>query len=173
MATGGLRYWKDGREVPDVLLGMFDYPHTEKHPAFNLSLRVNFVDGTAENTYLRLVGNEGSMIVEWDKVTLTKNKSYPPDADGPALMKDKPDPFAYDRKKMLDPDAVVFKAETGYKGAHFDHHHNWIQSIRTGKPVVENALFGYRAAAPALLCNDSYFQEKSIKWDPVSLQLIS
>ena len=79
MATGGLRYWKDGREVPDILLGMFDYPQTEKHPAFNLSLRVNFVDGTGDNTYLRLVGNEGSMIVEWDKVTLTKNKYWPPE----------------------------------------------------------------------------------------------
>ena len=38
MATGGLRFWKDGREVPDVLLGMFDYPETTAHPAFNLSL---------------------------------------------------------------------------------------------------------------------------------------
>src|SRR5690606_29334450 len=31
-STGGLRYWKDGREVPDVLLGMFDYPKAESHP---------------------------------------------------------------------------------------------------------------------------------------------
>ncbi|MBP7558135.1 MAG: Gfo/Idh/MocA family oxidoreductase, partial [Chitinophagaceae bacterium] len=61
MAMGGLRFWKDGREVPDVLMGMFDYAETPEHPAFNLSLRVNFVDGTADSTYLRLVGNEGSM----------------------------------------------------------------------------------------------------------------
>ena len=170
MATGGLRYWKDGREVPDILLGMFDYPQTEKHPAFNLSLRVNFVDGTAENTYLRLVGNEGSMIVEWDKVTLTKNKSYPATGNND-MMVNKPDPFAYERKIMIDPDAVVFKAENGYKGAHFDHHYNWIRAVRGGKPIVEDALFGYRAAAPALLCNDSYFQERTIKWDPVKLEL--
>ena len=173
MATGGLRYWKDGREVPDILLGMFDYPETDKHPAFNLSLRVNFVDGTADNTYLRLVGNEGSMIVEWDKVTLTKNKSYPPDLYDPSAVKDKPDPFAYDRKNMLSPESMVYKAEQGYKGAHFDHHYHWIHSIRTGKPFLEDALFGYRAAAPALLCNDSYFQDKAIKWDPVHLKLIS
>jgi predicted dehydrogenase len=173
MATGGLRYWKDGREVPDVLLGMFDYPQTDKHPAFNLSLRVNFVDGTAENTYLRLVGNEGSMIVEWDKVTLTKNKSYSPTAHDMPVSVDKPDPFAYDRKKMIDPDAIVFKAETGYKGAHFDHHYNWISAIRGKKSVVEDALFGYRAAAPALLCNDSYFQGKTMRWDPVKLKLLS
>lgn len=173
MATGGLRYWKDGREVPDILLGMFDYPQTDKHPAFNLSLRVNFVDGTADNTYLRLVGNEGSMIVEWDKVTLTKNKSYPPDVYNPASIKNTPDPYGYIRKTMIEPDGVVFKAEQGYKGAHYDHHYNWAHAIRTGTPVVEDALFGYRAAAPALLCNDSYFQEKSIKWDPVNLSLIS
>jgi predicted dehydrogenase len=172
MATGGLRYWKDGRDVPDVLLGMFDYPQTEKHPAFNLSLRVNFVDGTADNTYLRLVGNEGSLIVEWDKVTLTRNFSYPPE-DYAAVLKSRQYAADYDRKKMKDPDITVFKADEGYKGAHFDHFFNWARAIRGGKPVVEDALFGYRAAAPALLCNDSYFQERPVKWDPVKLKLLS
>ncbi len=172
MATGGLRYWKDGRDVPDVLLGMFDYPQTEKHPAFNLSLRVNFVDGTADNTYLRLVGNEGSLIVEWDKVTLTRNFSYPPE-DYAAILKSRQYAADYDRKKMKDPDITVFKADEGYKGAHFDHFFNWARAIRGGKPVVEDALFGYRAAAPALLCNDSYFQERPVKWDPVKLKLLS
>jgi predicted dehydrogenase len=175
MAMGGLRYWKDGREVPDILMGMFDYPETENHPAFNLSLRVNFVDGTADSTYLRLVGNEGSMNVEWDKVTLTKNKSYAA-VDDPLLKtkQNKNSQAEYDRKKMLPPDSIVYKAEEGYKGAHFDHFYNFFSSIRNGNQVSrEDALFGYRAAAPALLCNDSYFQEKAIKWDPVKLKLIS
>src|SRR5579871_4153453 len=48
-ATGGLRYWKDGRDVPDLLLGLYDYDATEQHPAFNLALRVNFEDGSQEN----------------------------------------------------------------------------------------------------------------------------
>ena len=175
IAMGGLRYWKDGREVPDILMGMFDYPETENHPAFNLSLRVNFVDGTADSTYLRLVGNEGSLNVEWDKVTLTKSKTYAA-ADDP-LMKTKQNKTVeteYDRKKMLSPDSTLYKAEDGYKGAHFDHFYNFFGCIRNGKKTSrEDALFGYRAAAPALLCNDSYFQEKGIKWDPVKLRLIS
>ena len=172
MATGGLRYWKDGREVPDILLGMFDYPDTNVHPAFNLSLRVNFVDGTADNTYLRLVGNEGSMNVEWDKVTLTKNKSYAA-VDDPLLSTKTNQSTNYDRKKMLPPDTTVFKAEEGYKGAHYDHFNHFFTCIRTGATSNEDALFGYRAAAPALLCNDSYFKEKAIKWDPVNLKVIS
>ncbi|OIR05023.1 inositol 2-dehydrogenase [mine drainage metagenome] len=172
MATGGLRYWKDGREVPDILLGMFDYPETTVHPPFNLSLRVNFVDGTADNTYLRLVGNEGSMNVEWDKVTLTKNKSYAA-VDDPLLKTKSNQVTTYERKKMLPPDTTVFKAEDGYKGAHYDHFDHFFNCIRTGATSKEDALFGYRAAAPALLCNDSYFKEKAIKWDPVNLKIIS
>src|SRR5246500_4339428 len=56
MATGGLRFWKDGRNVPDVMLGLFDYPQ-----GFNLSLRVNFVDGGEENEGLIFTGSEGTM----------------------------------------------------------------------------------------------------------------
>ena len=172
MATGGLRYWKDGRDVPDILLGMFDYPQTEKHPAFNLSLRVNFVDSTRDGSYFRLVGNEGYMIVDWEKVTLYRNFSYPPDNYAEILKKKQYTPD-YDRKKMPEPDSTIYTVQSGYKGAHYDHFYNWARAIRGGKPVVEDAIFGYRAAAPALLCNDSYFQEKAIKWDPIKLQLIS
>jgi predicted dehydrogenase len=172
-ATGGLRYWKDGREVPDVLLGMFDYPESPKHPAFNLSLRVNFVDGTAGSTYLRMVGSEGSMTVTWDDVTLSKNTVHAP-ADDP-LMKTKANEggFVYQRKKILPPAETVYKVEEGYLGAHYDHFTNFFAGVRTGKAVVEDSTFGFRAAAPALLCNNSYFDNKIIKWDPVNLQLKS
>lgn len=173
MAMGGLRYWKDGREVPDVLMGMFDYAETPEHPAFNLSLRVNFVDGTADSTYLRLVGSEGSMNVEWDKVTLTRNKSFTAADDPLAATKyNKDSPDVYQRKKMVAPDTTIYTVEQGYKGAHFDHFHHFYTAIKEKKLSVEDALFGYRAAAPALLCNDSYFTNKPIVWDPVNLKLI-
>lgn len=171
MATGGLRYWKDGREVPDVLLGMFDYPETKAHPAFNLSLRVNFVDGTSGTTYLRMVGSEGAMDITWDDVYLRKN-----------LVSDPIDPFLQektketdkvfsDRKKMQPPKEAHYAVEEGYKGAHYDHFTNFFNGVRHGKAVVEDAVFGYRAAAPALLCNDSYFDNKIIHWDPINMKL--
>jgi predicted dehydrogenase len=172
MATGGLRYWKDGREVPDIMLGMFDYPETNIHPAFNLSLRVNFVDGTGGTNYLRMVGSEGSMTVEWDKVTLYKNRSVV-DANDPLLQTKNntatAKEYVYERKAMLSPEKLEYTAEEGYNGAHFDHFYNWATAIRQKKDVTENALFGYRAAAPALLCNDSYFGNKIVQWDPEKL----
>ncbi|PWV53572.1 Gfo/Idh/MocA family protein [Chitinophaga sp. S165] len=176
MATGGLRYWKDGREVPDIMLGMFDYPETEAHPAFNLSLRVNFVDGTGGTNYLRMVGSEGSMTVEWDKVTLYRNTSHVDESD--PLLQGKKDgdsgkQYVYNRKDMLPPDKLEYVAEKGYKGAHFDHFYNLFNAMRTGGKVSEDALFGYRAAAPALLCNDSYFQNRIMHWDPKALKSIN
>lgn len=176
MATGGLRYWKDGREVPDVMLGMFDYPESSAHPAFNLSLRVNFVDGTGGTNYLRMVGSEGSMTVEWDKVTLYRNKSNV-DANDPLTQtknaQENGKQYVYERKHMMDPEKMEYAAEEGYKGAHFDHFYNLFNAMRTKGKVSEDALFGFRAAAPALLCNDSYFQNKIMHWDPAALKTVN
>jgi predicted dehydrogenase len=173
-AMGGLRYWKDGRDVPDVLLGMFDYPASKEHPGFNLSLRCNFVDGTSGTTYLRLNGSKGSMDVEWEKVVLRLNEEE--DSDDP-FMKEKASELAdqkqkEERKKILPPREMKYKAEDGYKGAHYDHFANFFQAIRTGGSVVEDPVFGFRACAPALLCNDSYFEKKYILWDPVNMKVI-
>ena len=165
-AAGGLRFWHDGREVPDVLLGTFDYGQTALHPAFNLSLRCNFVDGTSGSTYLRLVGSEGAMDITWDKVVLKRNKLF-----------ESSDPFYTDkmkmsgdtnpeRKRMLPPEEISFEAEKGYLGGPYDHMNNFFTAIRNNGKVVEDATFGYRAAAPALLCNDSYFQNVAMHWDP-------
>jgi predicted dehydrogenase len=169
VASGGLRFWKDGRDAPDIMLGMFEYPETSAHPPFNLSLRVNFVDGTSGSTYLRLVGSEGAMDVTWDDVTLKRNRKWDPLR---AISKEfRHDPEPAGRKEML-PSTTVFKVEQGYKGAHSDHFGNFFAAMRGGKPVVEDATFGYRAAAPALACNQSYYERRAIRWDPVGMKVI-
>jgi predicted dehydrogenase len=171
-ASGGLRYWNDGREVPDVMLGVFDYPETPQHPAFNLSLRCNFVDGTSGTTYLRIVGSEGAMDVQWDKVIVRRNaESFETDPYLAAQAKDSSSANSVARKQMKPQEEIVYEAEKGYLGAHHDHFGNWLTAIRGGDSVVEDAVFGYRAAAPALACNDSYYQNKAILWDPKNMKL--
>ena len=174
-AAGGLRYWKDGREVPDVLLGVFDYPETNSHPGFNLSLRVNFVDGTSGSTFLRLVGSEGAMDVTWTDVVLRKNVAVDP---MDAFSQEKMAEAAADegglpaRVRMLPPAEVRYQVERGYRGAHVDHFFNFFEAIRGGPPVREDASFGLRAAAPALACNTSYFEDRIVRWDPDAMRLV-
>ena len=79
MATGGLRYWKDGRDVPDVMLALLDYPKTDAHPDFTLALRVNFKSGVPEERFgFRFVGSEGVMNTSPAGVTIS---TTPPEAE--------------------------------------------------------------------------------------------
>ena len=173
-AAGGLRYWKDGREVPDVLLGVFDYPENDTHPGFNLSLRVNFVDGTSGSTYLRLVGSEGAMDVTWTEVILRKNVAVDPmDAFSQEKTAEAADEGGLPaRARMRPPAEARYEVESGYRGAHVDHFFNFFQAIRGGPPVLEDAAFGLRAAAPALACNLSYFEDRIVRWDPDDMRLV-
>jgi hypothetical protein len=52
-----------------------------------------------------------------------------------------------------------------------DHFMNFFEGIRSGKPIVEDASFGLRAAGPAVLCNLSQEQGRIIRWDPQSMRV--
>src|SRR3989440_3010670 len=78
-ASGGLRYWKDGRDVPDVMLATLDYPAQPSHPEFTLALRVNFKSGVPEERFgFRFLGSEGVMSTSPAGVTVT---TTPPEAE--------------------------------------------------------------------------------------------
>jgi predicted dehydrogenase len=171
-AMGGLRYWKDGRDVPDVLLGMFDYPEAKAHPAFNLSLRCNFVDGTSGTTYLKLVGSKGSMDVKWEEVVVRLNSGTETTDPFLAAKAGENTGGSEKRAKILPPKETIYRAENNWKGAHYDHFGNMFRAIRQGGTVVEDPVFGFRACAPALLCNDSFFAGKFINWDPVNMRVV-
>ena len=74
IATGGIRYWKDGRDVPDVMLALFDYPKTSTHPAHTLMLKVNFADGSGEGQAFRFVGPDGVITIGGGSVTLARRQ---------------------------------------------------------------------------------------------------
>ena len=45
-------------------------------------------------------------------------------------------------------------------------------AVSRRKPIVEDAVFGYRPAGAALLSNLSYQQGKVIHWDPDAMRLV-
>jgi predicted dehydrogenase len=183
-SAGQLSYWKDGRDVPDVMTGILQYPETPEHPAFQLTLQVNFVSGTGGQESIKLIGEEGVMEMKGSNVSV--HHSLMPKAPGfggydavftypkamqTALEQAYNQKYSDDDKKRPTKPDVDFKAPAGYSD-HLDHFTNFFDAIRSGKPIVEDAAFGFRAAAPCLACNDSYFEKKIINWDPVNMKLV-
>jgi hypothetical protein len=63
-----------------------------------------------------------------------------------------------------------FVAPKGYSDS-YDHFHNFFDSVRTRKPVVEDAVFGFRAAGAALLSNLSMEKRRMVEWNPNTMKL--
>ena len=178
-ATGGLRYWKDGRDVPDVMLGLFDYPKTENHPEFTLMLRVNFVDGSGGSHVFRFVGNEGVMTVTGNVTVTRQPRETEPGYTVDTFAKETQEKYLAEYRKKYPrqtptADAIRPRSEEKYfppagYNDHRDHHRVFFDSVRSRKPLVENTTFGLRAAGPALLSNVSYFERRVVEWDPGSM----
>lgn len=183
LATGGLRYWKDGRDVPDVILGIYDYPQAEKHAAFNLQMRVNFVDGSESGEGLRLIGTDGVIEMGWGSVKVIRHKiknepgyggwdSYETFSDAQRKEYEKWYKAKYPKAApVLNESDLEFKAPREYS-ANLDHHTNFYKGIREKAVIVEDALFGMRAAGPALATNKSLFDKTIINWDPEQAKLV-
>src|SRR5271157_6595475 len=180
-ASGGLRYWKDGRDVPDVLMGLYDYPASSRRPAFNLSLRVNLIDGgVVEDGGLRCIGSEG-MLTIGNGVTLARTpREAEPGYTIDTFPKAVQEQFLKQYREKYPPrpktttasmvEEENFVPPKGYSD-HFEHIRNFLQAVRTRTPVIEDAVFGFRAAAPALLSNISYFEQRQCLWDPENMVL--
>ncbi len=175
MATGGLRFWKDGRDAPDVLLALFDYPE-----GFNLSLRVNFVDGGEESEGFLFTGSEGTMEIAGQTVTvsrvpLQKEPGYTISTFTTEMQRRFLE--QYRQKYPATPPtgspyvgAEKFSAPAGYSDS-FDHFSNFFSSVRSRKQPVEDATFGFRAAGAALLSNLSLEKGQVIHWNPETMKL--
>ena len=170
MATGGLRFWKDGRDAPDVMLGLFDY-----REGFNLSLRVNFVDGGEESEALTFTGSEGTMEISGNAVSvsrtlLPKEPGYTIGTFTETMQKRILESYRekYPSSHPSGPPVAEYEkyqAPAGYRD-NYDHFKNFFAAVRSRQPVVEDAVFGFRAAGAALLSNLSMERGAVVKWDP-------
>ena len=61
-SSGDIYYYKDGREYPDLLWTLYDYPK------FKVVLRCNS-NNAAEGEFFRFYGKNGTMVIYADKLT--------------------------------------------------------------------------------------------------------
>jgi predicted dehydrogenase len=183
-ASGQLCYWKDGRDVPDIMTAIMQYPESKEHPAFQVMLRVNFVSGQGEKGMTRVIGSEGVMEMNDNGFTLSHSiMSKAPGIGGwdalysyPQTMQDEltkkyNQKYSAEEQKRPEKPGVNYVAPEGYD-EHKEHFINFFDGVRNNKPLVEGPEFAFRAAAPTLACNDSYFQKKIINWDPVNMKVV-
>lgn len=175
MATGGLRYWKDGRNVPDVMLALFDYPQ-----GFNLSLRVNFIAGGDDAESFLFTGSEGIMEINSSGLSVHRT----PMAKAPGMTvstfanaMQKQYTAEYQAKypgetnSALSSDAVDHYSVPRAYNDTTEHFRKFFESVRTRQQPVEDATFGFRAAGAALLSNVSMERGKVVEWNPETMKL--
>lgn len=167
-STGGLFRWKDGRDAPDVLTTIYEYPN------FRVTLRVTLVTGQPE--VYRFMGSGGTLemrgIENPDSFTVYPQDGLdhsPCDPAWPRAMAEKFDRLWY-QKHATPPGAArpiasqTWSVPPGYDDTR-DHLWNYFQSVRTRRQPVENAEFGQNAAIACHMANYSYFHQAPAIWD--------
>jgi predicted dehydrogenase len=184
VSSGQVAYWKDGRDVPDVMTALMSYPDSPEHPAFQVVLQCNFVSGLGETGSLRFIGSEGVLEMTDNGFTISHHKmSEAPGIGGwdaletyPKAMQDQlvkqyNTRWSSAQREASSKPPTVYKVPDNYN-EDLDHHTHFYDAVRTGKPIVEDPVFGFRAAAPCLLANKSFFDGGIIHWDPAAMKIV-
>ncbi len=168
MATGGLFRWKDGRDEPDVLAALYEYPQ------FPVMMRMTLNTETPEVT--RFLGTRG--IVEINEGELTVSTQRGIDTQPGWYYRSFPKKMREDYEKVWhaknDPilaqevtATTKFRAPEGYNETR-EHLRVFFNAVRTRKPVVEDTTFGTHTAIACHMANFSYFRKSAATWDAAS-----
>jgi len=161
-SLGGIRRWKDGRNMPDVHATLYYYGELPVYMRLNL--------GTEMPETYRFQGSKG--ILEVTEFGLTYSPQTGKDtgpsyyAGGfPHAMRE-----AYEKKWHEENDVKLghepMPESISFRGPDYDdvrpHLWNFFEAVRTRNPVVEDAVFGHNAALACHMANESYFNGKNV-----------
>jgi predicted dehydrogenase len=171
-STGSLTHFKDGRDYPDLLATLYDYP------GVTVNLHCNQNNSAGEP--IIFYGREATMVINGNTLTVTPQDTSP-----------QPEGYALDgwaaapKQQYLDewhaahpaPPAApglveTFSAPAGYDDT-ADHIANFFQAIETRQHVVEDEVFGNNAAIACHMANHSYFHRNMATWDASSTSIKS
>ena len=168
-AVGGIRRWKDGRNMPDVHASTYYYGELPVYMRLNL--------GTEMPEMYRFQGSKGILELTGSMLSYTpqSGKDSSPSYYAhsfPRAMRD-----GYFAKWHQDNDRKPGQQEAlaetiTFSGPDFDdvkpHLWTFFEAVRTRKPVVEDVVFGHHAALACHMANESYFRGSAVTWDETS-----
>jgi predicted dehydrogenase len=164
LSTGSLTHFNDGRDFPDLLATLYDYP------GIVLSLHCN--QNNASEEPIIFAGSEATLQILGNNLTVTPQDTRP-QPEGYSLN----GWTAEAKKQYLDawhaahPAAPAkLESEESYELPRgFDdtaaHLANFFHAIETREHVVEDEVFGNHAAIGCHMANYSYFHRSVATWD--------
>jgi predicted dehydrogenase len=161
-SVGGIVRWKDGRNMPDMMVTSFAYG------AVPVTVRLTLGTETPEMT--RVMGPKGIIEVTDNSVRLIPQLGVDRSPDYgingfPAAMH-----AAYEKQWHAEHDAFlkehVLEETMVWHGPSWDnlapHLATFFNAVRSRNPVAEDVVFGHHAAAACHMANASYFEDKVI-----------
>ena len=167
-STGSLTHFKDGRDFPDLLATLYDYPGD-----VTVSLHCNQNNASGDTTVF--YGREATMVIDGDTLTVTpQDTSEQPEGyslNGWTAEAKKQyltewyaaHPNAQKKEGLTE----TYTAPRGYDDT-ADHIATFFNAVETREPVVENEVFGNHAAIGCHMANYSYFHRAMATWDAES-----
>jgi len=165
MAMGGILRWKDGRNMPDVHASLFQYHDIPVYMRLNL--------GTDMPETYRFQGSKG--ILEMTEFGLTCTPQSGKDSAPSYYAGSFPHAMraAYEKQWHEENDPKLgqepMPETVAFKGPDYDdvrpHLWTFFESVRSRRPVVEDAVFGHHAALACHMANESYFRQQAVHWD--------
>ena len=164
-SQGGLHYWKDGRDVPDVLNSVFEYEGFVADMYVHLANSFPAPGNTIMGTKGTLVDTGGKLILFPEPVDHGVQSygtlQWPKDARANYFAAKGWSPEGKPLQELparRQPEEITI--ERGRTHAEW-----FISSLRAGKPSKETGLEGHLAAGAAHVANMSYRRGKKLKWD--------
>jgi predicted dehydrogenase len=174
-SSGGLYHFKDGREFPDLIETVYDYPN------FRVSLRCNLNNEGGE--FIAFYGTRGTLLIKDATLSFTPQDTRP-EPEGYSVFgwpkelreqylkqwkEEHPKPAALASK--VDGEGETYANPPGYSDT-VDHQANFFNAVRTRKPVTENEIFGNHAAIGCHLSNFAYFNKSAAVWDTAGKKIV-
>jgi predicted dehydrogenase len=167
-SSGGLFRWKDGRDFPDLLWTIYDYP------ACRVNVRVNQNSEGGEG--IIFFGTKATLTIRGWTLAFTPQDLRPrPDSyyvtGWPKKLREdyfkkfsEKHPLPAPLASTVDTQSEVFVPPPGYNDVP-DHLANFFNAVRTRKTPVENEVFGNHVAVACHMANHSYFNQTVAVWD--------
>ena len=166
-SSGSLTHFKDGRDFPDLISTLYDYP------GVTVNMHCNQNNTNEESTIF--FGREGTLTVSGNTITFAP-QDVSPQPEGYSLngwtteakKKYYQEWHAAHPEKPVNLEQVeTYSAPRQYDDT-ADHLATFFRAVETREHVMEDEVFGNNAAIACHMANHSYFHRNVATWDPAA-----